>query len=507
MKIRIKIFAIVLVILLVFSAAYLLFFNQGLAHEEDDDIIPPEITSITGDVTGLAGQSVTVSVTFSDNTGVTYAELFYRPASANNWRSIPILSGDASIILPSSSLENLLYYIIVDDAAGNGPVGDPSVDGSLTYIITVLNATDGDNNDGNDNGDDINHPTGYTFLEMPKPIISCVECPKIAAMLDELYDSGDYPFYYVTLPEANEKGAARIVEYNVFGYPTIYFAGGYDLLIGSTMTKSMVVDKILSAAARQHANLSITVSAERKENNSEMTVKVLISNHESFQYSGQLRVYLTEIISTTGQGNTPTRFSLLDYLINEQIQVPAKDSTSLTKIVRISGFDADNLMIFAVVFNAETHIKYSQPPDKNQFNAHYVDVVDATTVVKGGNLPPEVGIQIPSAKYLYIFGKPVRKTSSGYTVLLGKTTLIADAKDDSKIEKVEFYINGKLMKTVTDEPYVWLWNQFAIGKKTITVQAYDDQGKNVTATLDVRAFILGPALFSTLVNYAGLLLP
>jgi hypothetical protein len=490
MKIRIKIFAIVLLILLVFSVTYLLFFNQGIANEEDDDIIPPEITSITGDVTGLVGQSITISATFSDNIGVTSAELFYRSASANNWRSIPILDGYASIILPSDSLENLLYYIIVDDSAGNGPVGDPSVDGSLTYIITVLNATDGDNNDGNEDGDDINHPIGYTFLEMPKPIISCVECPKIAAMLDELYDSGDYPFYYVTLPEANEKGAARIIEYNVYGYPTIYLAGGYDLLMGSTMTKSMVVDKILSATARQHPNLSITVSAERKENGSEMTVKVLIRNHESFQYTGQLRVYLTEIISTTGQGNTPTRFSLLDFLIDEQIKVPAKDNTSITKIVKISEFDADNLMIFAVVFNAETHIQYSQPPDKNQFNAHYVDVVDATTVVKDGNLPPEVGIQIPSAKYLYIFGKPVRKTRSGYTVLLGRTTIVADASDDSKIEKVEFYINGKLMKMVTDEPYEWLWHQFVIGKKTITVQAYDDRGKTVTATLDVLVFML-----------------
>jgi len=117
-------------------------------------------------------------------------------------------------------------------------------------------------------------------------------------------------------------------------------------------------------------------------------------------------------------------------------------------------------------------------------------VVDATTVVKDGNLPPEVGIQIPSAKYLYIFGKPVRKTRSGYTVLLGRTTIVADASDDSKIEKVEFYINGKLMKTVTDEPYNWLWHQFAFGKKTITVQAYDDRGKTVTATLDVIVFML-----------------
>ena len=153
-------------------------------------------------------------------------------------------------------------------------------------------------------------------------------------------------------------------------------------------------------------------------------------------------------------------------------------------------------MIFAVVFNAETHIGYSQPPDKNQFNAHYVDAVDATTVVKDGNLPPEVGIQTPAAKYVYRFGKQVRKSFSGNTILLGRITLVAYASDDSKIEKVEFYIDGTLMKTVTDEPYEWFWHQFVIGKKTITVKAFDDEGKTASATIDVFVCMKWPGLFS-----------
>jgi hypothetical protein len=213
-------------------------------------------------------------------------------------------------------------------------------------------------------------------------------------------------------------------------------------------------------------------------------------------YTGQLRVYLTEIISTTGQGNSPTRFSFIEFLIDEEIQVPAKDNTSQTRIVNLSEFDIENLMIFAVVFNVEAHIGYSQPPDKNQFNAHYVDAVDATTVVEDGNLPPEVGIQTPSAKYLYRFGKQVRKTFSGNTILIGKTTIEAYAKDDSKVVKVEFYVDGTLMQTLTNEPYEWLWHQFAIGKRTITVQAYDDQGKTASATIDVLAYMKWPGLFS-----------
>jgi len=466
-------------------------------HDEDDDSIPPEITSITGDMSGLAGQPKTISVMFSDNTGVTSAELFYRSASTIHWSSKSILSGNATIVLPTDSVEDIFYYILIDDAAGNGPVGDPSIDGSQYYVITISNGTDGDNDDGNDNGDGTNQTyTRFAFLELPKPKISCSECPKIAAMVDELYDSGDYPFYYVTLPEENDKAAARIKEYNVWGYPTIYLDGGYDLIVGSNTQKSVIGDKILSSVARDRSNLSVTVTAERKDNSSEITLTILIDNYESELYTGQLRVYLTEIISTTGQGNSPTRFSFIEFLIDEEIQVPANDNTSQTQIEDISEFDVENLMIFAVVFNEETHIGYSQPPDKNQFNAHYVDAVDATTVVKDGNLPPEVGIQTPAAKYVYRFGKQIRKSFSGNTILLGRITLVAYASDDSKIEKVEFYVDGTLMKTVTDEPYEWLWHQFVIGKKTIIVKAFDDEGKTASATIDVFVCMKWPSLFS-----------
>jgi hypothetical protein len=499
MKLQIKILTIVLLCILIISVSFLFFFSQEAPPEEEKDTIPPEITSITGNLTATAGQSTTISAQFSDNTGIISAELFYRTASAIQWSSKSILSGNASIILSSDALENLFYYIIVDDAAGNGPVGDPSVDGSLYYVITVLNNTDENNNDGSDNGngDNTNQThTGYIFLELPKPKISCSECPKIAAMVDELFDSGDYPFYYVTLPQANEKAAARITEYNVYGYPSIYVDGGYGFLTGGTIQKSMIIDKIQLATARQHANLSTRITAERKENSSEITLKMFVGNPENQVYNGQVRVYLTEIVSTTEQGNSPTRFALLDYLIDEQIQIPANDNITFNKIVNISGLDAENLMIFGVVFNSETHVGYSKPPDEEPFNAHYVDAVDATTVVKNGNLPPEVGIQTPTAKYLYRFGKQIRKTFSKNTILIGKTTIVAYAKDDSKVVKVEFYVDDTLMQTLTNEPYEWIWHQFTMGKKTITVQAYDDQGKSSTATIDVHVFMKWPGLFS-----------
>jgi hypothetical protein len=101
----------------------------------DDD--PPSIDSITGNTVGTTGDTTTVSVTFSDNIGVTVATLYYKLASAGSWSSASILSGSAGIAIPSSPLENWYYYVTVDDAALNGPVGNPSTDGSVYYTVTV----------------------------------------------------------------------------------------------------------------------------------------------------------------------------------------------------------------------------------------------------------------------------------------------------------------------------------------------------------------------------------
>jgi hypothetical protein len=46
------------------------------------------------------------------------------------------------------------------------------------------------------------------------------------------------------------------------------------------------------------------------------------------------------------------------------------------------------------------------------------------------------------------------------------------------------------MATVTQDPYQWTWHKLSFGKKTITIKAYDDTGKQSTASIDVVAFML-----------------
>jgi len=101
------------------------------------DSIAPVISSITGSTTGTTGETTTITTSFSDNIGVSEATLYYKSASAGGYSSTSILSGSADILLPIDSVEEWYYYVTVDDSAGNGPVGDPSVDGSMYYTISV----------------------------------------------------------------------------------------------------------------------------------------------------------------------------------------------------------------------------------------------------------------------------------------------------------------------------------------------------------------------------------
>ena len=81
------------------------------------------------------------------------------------------------------------------------------------------------------------------------------------------------------------------------------------------------------------------------------------------------------------------------------------------------------------------------------------------------------------------------------TILIGKTTITANAEDDSSIEKVEFYIDGKLKATDTEAPYEYSFRKVKLLKRfvrihTIEVVAYDDEGKTDTASIKAICFFL-----------------
>jgi hypothetical protein len=97
------------------------------------------------------------------------------------------------------------------------------------------------------------------------------------------------------------------------------------------------------------------------------------------------------------------------------------------------------------------------------------------------NQAPEVRITKPS-KALYVSNIKIIPRIFRFSKIFGSITIEAEAIDeDSGIEKVEFYINGKLKGTDTNEPYTYGWKRegftFTIfGIFFIKVIAYDNEG-------------------------------
>ncbi len=502
MRTILKVAVVVIVAILLSASTYVLFFTDVIDNGEADDEAPT-IDTITGDTTGTTGKITTVSVTFSDNVEVTGAILYYKTVSASDWSSTSILNRSVDLSIPSDSDEDWYYYVTIDDAAGNGPVGDPSTDGSVYYTITI--------SEGNE---ELVHTV---FIEEGTQT-TCEYCPWVGDALYEIYNSGEYDLYYVAMiDDENDVAKTRLKdEYNINAYPTIFVDGGYRVYRGGLYNdespKQIYERYIEESLSRNVPKIKIEINSEYDNNTSKITTNVLINNYEENDYSGRLKVYLTEKISRWNDYNgSKYHFGFLDYITNKDVSVDKNSEEEIQGSYDATDLDPANLMITAVLFNSESHQGYAYPPDGNPFDAYYADACDATEVIEGGNLPPEVGITFPQQGQVYFRGRPalkipvfvinyLRNTSTlKYTFLFGKTTITAYAEDDSSVERVEFYLNDELVYNDTEEPYefgpqkIILKKPLIIPKKyEIMVKAIDDEGKSSFASIEVfawRAFV------------------
>jgi len=91
--------------------------------------------------------------------------------------------------------------------------------------------------------------------------------------------------------------------------------------------------------------------------------------------------------------------------------------------------------------------------------------------------------------HLYIFDREIAPFK--LPIIIGKITVTADAYDEDGIQKVEFYIDGILKYNDTQQPYQWLWNEFAVGKHEVKVIARDSFGNKAEDMVNVFIFYLG----------------
>jgi hypothetical protein len=505
---------IVILGLLLGASAYIIVYtgDNNTNNNGGNDTEPPQIIEVSGNLTVTAGQTATITALFTDNVNVTEATLYYQTVGSTDWSSISILSGSANIPIPSSATNDYYYYVTVDDAAGNGPVGDPSVDGTTFYTITVIPSE----NSGNET------LTHTVFLE-EATATWCTNCPNVANILYSLYETNKYNFYYVALiNDSNADTTKRLWDdYNIYSFPTVFIDGGYQMIAGGSKSKSTYIDEINAARERTEQKIKVTVTAQYKNTTREVIVNTLIENKGNDTYNGILKLYLTEIIShESGYDGKSYHFGFLEYLINKDISVNGKDHITISDTKNISAYDYENLMIIAVVFNSVKHQESSNIFDttKNLFDAYYADATNATKVIPKGNLPPQLEITSPQKGNIYwdeeplpivekiIQRKHIIKMLANFsilkTLLYNKTYLLGENKiitvtatDDSKVVKVEFYIDGTLAYTDLQAPYEYTFSKISTVKSillkthVLEVIVYDDTGKTNSAEINFKARI------------------
>lgn len=484
MQINLKtLFTIIIAIVIIIAGISIYYFWEPNEVKE-----PLEITEITGNISAKQGQFVMITVNFSDVQMVSSAMIFYRSESQTTWNNASIISGSYGISIPREGLDNWHYYIVVYEKDQTEPIGNPSIDGSIYYTITVSLA------------DPNNQQFVHTVFIEKATATTCRYCPYVADKLHQLYNSGDYRFYYVNMvDDKNNLANTRVWdEFNNLGNPTTYIDGGYKVLRGGLLPLSDYIAAIREAENRQVPLITINATATYNENTNSFTTTVTLTNYEQNPYTGRLRVYLTEKISRWNDYNGSKYLnSFYDYIINQEINLPAQEITEISRSYDATDLDPENLRIIAVLFSSQKQQGYANPPDGNPFDAYYADACAATDVIEGGDLPPEVGIISPQQNKWYIRGELVGRNLNQdltfkITRLFGNIEITAYASHETGIEKVELYIDGALFSTLEQEPYQWSFRTTNTPFKpplarqhTIEVIAYSNSGKNSTDSMIV----------------------
>ncbi len=125
------------------------------------------------------------------------------------------------------------------------------------YYVDAAAGTRPDNTGYNQVTDDFTH----TVFAEEGTATWCPNCPSAADALNDIYESGDYPFYFVSLVTNRNKDAEkRAFDYNIYGIPITYFDGGYQLTIGGGNVENTYRNQIELCGERPVPDLNLSVS-------------------------------------------------------------------------------------------------------------------------------------------------------------------------------------------------------------------------------------------------------
>jgi hypothetical protein len=158
----------------------------------------------------------------------------------------------------------------------------------------------------------------------------CPPCATASEDLYAIYESGDYPFYYVSLvSDMNTIAKERVNSLAVYSIPAVFFDSGYIVETGA-VGQAKYIENIEETGARKVKQPLEMTTSVTWEGDAKITVDVSIKNNGSSFYFGIVRSYITEIVSRwlTNQGD-PYHFGFLGFAIKKLVFILPGKTISL----------------------------------------------------------------------------------------------------------------------------------------------------------------------------------
>ena len=322
----------------------------------------------------------------------------------------------------------------------------------------------------------------------------CVYCPSASAALEEMYDSSNDDFYFVTMmlqdTDSNiisQDAMNRAEDYGISSYPTVEFDGGYIEVVGGQADTTNYENAHDACSNREMPDVDLEITAIHI-GDATIDISIDVINNDDSSYSGNLKVYVAEVVSRyLGYDGEPSSFGFLDFAIDSDVSVGSADTK--TESTTWDGesvsdelgndygdINPDNIIIFAALYNGDRAMIIDRHQDSSKYpNLYFADEA-AAAYLSGAppddNTDPEVEIIAPFTN------EEVTDT----------VKIEVKITDDGSVSNVDFDIDNAGVWTrmyplsgQVDDDYFAFWNtktnNVADGQHTITVRAIDI-GKN-----------------------------
>jgi hypothetical protein len=214
----------------------------------------------------------------------------------------------------------------------------------------------------NESNSPLNPLDDYTHTVLVEAITAswCPACHAAANNIYNLFTSGLYDFYYVSLVTdrlSPDYAYQRALELNFDAWPHYFFDGGYTSWVGNSGLPNAYISRLNLCGARSVADIDLEMYASW-EGDSKIGVTIDVINNEATPYAGHLHAYVTEIDSrwNTYYGS-PYHYAMIGYAMNMDITIPPGGTYHREVIWNgetygFNDIELGNIMVIASVFSS-----------------------------------------------------------------------------------------------------------------------------------------------------------